>query len=50
LEKFEIGGTKGKNLSHKVEKLFEEFRGEFNKFSVKKYDPLDPTSNVSRAL
>jgi len=47
LEKFEIGGTKGKNLSFKVEKMFEEFREEFNKFTLKKYDPLDPSSNVS---
>ncbi|CAF0714705.1 unnamed protein product [Brachionus calyciflorus] len=42
LEKVEIGGVKGKALSSKVLKIFEEFKDEFEKFSNKKYDPLDP--------
>lgn len=42
LEKVEIGGVKGKALSSKVVKIFEEFKEEFEKFSNKKYDPLDP--------
>ena len=46
LEKVEIGGVKGKALSGKVVKIFEDFREEFEKFNNKKYDPLDPASNV----
>ncbi len=46
LEKVEIGGVKGKALSARVVKIFEEFKEEFEKFNNKKYDPLDPTSNV----
>lgn len=42
LEKVEIGGVKGKALSSRVVKIFEEFKDEFEKFSNKKYDPLDP--------
>ncbi len=42
LEKVEIGGVKGKALSTRVVKIFEEFKDEFEKFSNKKYDPLDP--------
>jgi dynein heavy chain len=44
LEKVEIGGVKGKALSNRVVKIFEEFKEEFEKFNNKKYDPLDPTS------
>jgi dynein heavy chain len=47
LEKVEIGGVKGKALSTHVVKIFEEFKEEFEKFGNKKYDPLDPLSNVS---
>lgn len=46
LEKVEIGGVKGKALSTRVMKIFEEFKDEFEKFSNKKYDPLDPKSEV----
>jgi dynein heavy chain len=42
LEKVEIAGVKGKALSARVFKIFEEFKDEFEKFSNKKYDPLDP--------
>jgi dynein heavy chain len=44
LEKVEIGGVKGKALSSRIVKIFEEFKDEFEKFSNKKYDPLDPKS------
>jgi dynein heavy chain len=47
LEKVEIGGVKGKALSARVVVIFEEFKVEFDKFSNKKYDPLDPNSDVS---
>lgn len=46
LEKVEIGGVKGKALSAHVVKIFEEFKEEFEKFGNKKYDPLDPKSDV----
>lgn len=47
LEKVEIGGVKGKALSARVLKIFEEFKDEFEKFSNKKYDPLDPKGEVN---
>ena len=47
LEKVEIGGVKGKALSARVVKIFEEFKEEFEKFSNKKYDPLDTKSDVN---
>jgi dynein heavy chain len=47
LEKVEIGGVKGKALSSRVVKIFEEFKDEFEKFSNKKYDPLDPQCQVN---
>ena len=50
LEKVEIGGVKGKALSGRIVKLFEEFKDEFEKFSNKKYDPLDPKSEVSTSF
>lgn len=43
LEKVEIGGVKGKVLSSRIVNIFEEFRGEFEKFTNKKYDPLEPS-------
>lgn len=43
LEKVEIGGIKGKSLSHIVVKIFAEFKDEFEKFGTIKYDPLDIT-------
>lgn len=46
LEKVEIGGVKGKALSARVVVIFEEFKVEFDKFSNKKYDPLNPESTV----
>lgn len=46
LEKVEIGGVKGKALSARVVKIFEEFKEEFDKFNNKKYDPLDPKCDV----
>jgi dynein heavy chain len=46
LEKVEFGGVKGKALSTKVFKIFEEFKEEFEKFSNKKYEPLDPDGKV----
>jgi dynein heavy chain, axonemal len=46
LEKVEIGGVKGKALSSRVQKIFEEFKEEFEKFGNKKYDPLDPKCEV----
>ena len=40
-------GVKGKGLSSYVSKIFEEFREEFEKFGSKKYDILEPKSNVN---
>ena len=46
LEKVEIGGVKGKAFSARVFKIFEEYKDEFEKFSNKKYEPLDPDGKV----
>ena len=46
LEKVEIGGVKGKTLTVKVMKIFEDFKEEFEKFNNKKYDPLDSKCDV----
>ncbi|EFA11309.2 dynein beta chain, ciliary [Tribolium castaneum] len=42
LEKVEIGGIKGKNLSARVTVVFGEFQQCFSIFSGKSYDVLDP--------
>ncbi|XP_022915026.2 dynein beta chain, ciliary isoform X1 [Onthophagus taurus] len=42
LEKVEIGGLKGRNLSAKVVEVFGEFQSCFSVFSGKSYDVLDP--------
>ncbi len=42
----EIGGVKGKTLTVKVMKIFEDFKEEFEKFNNKKYDPLDSKCDV----
>lgn len=46
LEKVEIGGLKGRALSARVVRVFEEFRDEFEKFSRKKYEILNPNCDV----
>jgi dynein heavy chain len=42
LEKVEIGGIKGRNLSARVTVVFTEFQQCFSIFSGKSYDVLDP--------
>lgn len=42
LEKVEIGGIKGRNLSARVTNVFAEFQQCFSVFSSKSYDVLDP--------
>ena len=47
LEKVEIGGLKGRGLSARVVKIFEEFRDEFERLSRKKYEILSPDCEVN---
>lgn len=47
LEKVEIGGMKGRALSARVVKIYDEFKEEFEKFSTKSYNPLDPNCEVT---
>lgn len=44
LEKVEIGGVKGKMLSHQVVEIFEEFMEYFAVFGNRTYDGLDATN------
>ena len=46
LEKVELGGIKGKMLSHQVIEIFEEFSDCFAVFSNRTYDGLDSTNKV----
>ena len=48
LEKVEIGGSKGRDLTSKLFKMYEEFRFEFEKFTDKKYNPLDTSCDVKQ--
>ena len=47
LEKVEIGGIKGKQLSQSVVTIYEEFQEVFKIFTERSYDPLDPENSVS---
>ena len=42
LEKVEIGGIRGKDLSSRIFHIYEEFKEQFTYFSNRTYDPLDP--------
>ena len=42
LEKVEIGGIRGKDLSSRIFRIYEEFKEQFTYFSNRTYDPLDP--------
>ena len=46
LEKVELGGIKGKMLSHQVVEIFTEFNEIFAVFGNRTYDGLDPTNKV----
>lgn len=46
LEKVELGGIKGKMLSHQVVEIFGEFSEIFAVFGNRTYDGLDPTNKV----
>ena len=46
LEKVELGGIKGKMLSHQVVEIFEEFSECFAVFGNRTYDGLDATNKV----
>lgn len=50
LEKVEIGGIKGKMLSHQVVQIFEEFMEYFAVFGNRTYDGLDATNEVCLLL
>ena len=42
LEKVEMGGIRGRNLSSRISHIYEEFKEQFGIFSNRNYDPLDP--------
>lgn len=42
LEKVEIGGLKGRQLSSKITTIFTDFNQHFSSFAAKQYDVLDP--------
>lgn len=46
LEKVELGGIKGKMLSHQVVEIFSEFSEIFAVFGNRTYDGLDATNRV----
>ena len=46
LEKVELGGIKGKMLSHQVVEIFSEFNDIFAVFGNRTYDGLDATNRV----
>lgn len=46
LEKVEIGGMKGRILSHDVVQIFTEFQEYFIVFSNSTYDSMDPNEKV----
>ena len=46
LEKVEIGGMKGRILSHDVVQIFTEFQEYFTVFANSSYDGLDPQNKV----
>lgn len=50
LEKVEIGGIKGKMLSHQVVQIFQEFMEYFGVFGNRTYDGLDATNKVCYLL
>ncbi len=41
LEKIEIGGTKGRQLTSNIAQIFEEFKAAVQTFQVVKYDIMD---------
>lgn len=47
LEKIELGGIQGKQLSNQVLDIFNEFNEQYKVFSEKSYDCLDTGSEVS---
>ncbi|XP_042198221.1 dynein axonemal heavy chain 9 isoform X3 [Callorhinchus milii] len=44
LEKIELGGVRGKALSHQVVSTYEEFQETYKVFSARTYDCLDPAN------
>ena len=50
LEKVELGGIKGKMLSHQVVEIFSEFSEIFSVFGNRTYDGLDATNKVRPTL
>lgn len=46
LEKFELGGLKGRNLSRSVQEIFEKFKNVYFSWSQIQFDPLDPSPNL----
>lgn len=47
VEKIELGGLKGRNLSRSIQEIFNEFKNIYFKWSQIQFDPLDPTPLVN---
>lgn len=43
VEKIELGGLKGRNLSRSIQEIFSEFKNIYLRWSQIQFDPLDPT-------
>lgn len=50
LEKIELGGVRGSNLSSMVTQIYDEVFELVKVFAECKYDPLDPGDSVSRRM
>lgn len=47
IEKIELGGLKGRNLSRSIQEVFNDFKNIYTKWSQIQFDPLDPTPQVN---
>lgn len=46
VEKIELGGLKGRNLSRSLQEIFNEFKNIYLKWSQIQFDPLDPSPHL----
>lgn len=47
VEKIELGGLKGRNLSRGIQEVFNDFKNIYIKWTQIQFDPLDPTPKVN---
>lgn len=48
IEKIELGGLKGRNLSRSMQETYNDFKTIYQRWSQISFDPLDPTPTVNR--